>query len=593
MNFDLSSLDKLSQTQKTAKTSKFAPTARARPKRAVKSTPTDVQDTETRGTDAQEPAASAHGGPVPAVVEAGTAAATMADTTVFKGPKSAAAPKASQTKVPPASSELPAASPRRPPTGYDIPSPSSGAAPPVAPASPGSPQRRFMPRASARKSKHPAESTEQATGASMMGHEMPGTSAGAPAGRAQLDLAVVPSQEPQTASETAAVSSQQGRKGRAKRKREQEPLVLDVSTMNLRSIIKVAYAKERVRLEEEKRKKEEEEAALQAAEGSAPVAVAPAAAPALAAPSAAGLAPRVEVVDGQMRIVEQSLSIQAQPEAGARLITVEDNPKLNNMTYAKRMNNDRWSAEETELFYKALRLFGSDFTLLERMFPGRERKALKHKLNREDRADHARVTAALHRGKGAASLDSYKEVVALLKQHTEDHENTGGMEGAVKEQQPDLAAALLGSSGDPEATESDDNAEELLALPASGPQSGKQKGKPVRTKASQRRSRLQPESNPAEGAVVNNGAPAHAADISPPTMPMAAPEVLADGDLMNGKSPSGPTRGRVRPQIPAGRRKRTAPPAEDAQDGGQGEAAGGDAASPGSRATKRRVLAAA
>lgn len=31
MNFDLSSLDKLSQTQTTAKTSKFAPTARARP----------------------------------------------------------------------------------------------------------------------------------------------------------------------------------------------------------------------------------------------------------------------------------------------------------------------------------------------------------------------------------------------------------------------------------------------------------------------------------------------------------------------------------------------------------------------------------
>ena len=46
-----------------------------------------------------------------------------------------------------------------------------------------------------------------------------------------------------------------GRKVRAKKRKEQEPLVLDVSTMNLRSIIKVAYAKERARLEEEKRKK--------------------------------------------------------------------------------------------------------------------------------------------------------------------------------------------------------------------------------------------------------------------------------------------------------------------------------------------------
>ncbi len=49
------------------------------------------------------------------------------------------------------------------------------------------------------------------------------------------------------------------------------------------------------------------------------------------------------------------------------------------------------------------------------MFPGRERKALKHKLRREYKADHARLDAAL-RGGGVASLDSYKEVVALLKQ---------------------------------------------------------------------------------------------------------------------------------------------------------------------------------
>ncbi|CAL8462570.1 g2103 [Coccomyxa elongata] len=590
MNFDLSSLDKLSQTQTTAKTSKFAPTARARPKRAAKSTPTDPQVTATRGTDAHEPAASGPGGPVPAVVESGA----IADPTTSKGPRSAAASKASQAKVPPASSELPPASPRRHPIGYDIPSPSSGAAPSVTPASPGtSPQRRFLPRTSARKSKHPAESTEQGAGASITGHEMPGSSAGGPAGRAQLDLAVVPSQEPQVDNGTAVAPPQQGRKVRAKKRKEQEPLVLDVSTLNLRSIIKVAYAKERARLEEEKRKKEEEEAALQAAGGSAPVALAPAAAPAPAAPSAASLAPRVEVVDGQMRIVEQSLSIQAQPEAGARLITVEDNPKLNNMTYAKRMNNDRWSAEETELFYKALRLFGSDFTLLERMFPGRERKALKHKLRREYKADHARLDAAL-RGGGAASLDSYKEVVALLKQHTEDHENTGGMEGATEEQKPDLAAALLGSSGDPETTESDDNEENLLALSASGPQDGKQKGKPARTKASQRRSRLQPTGNaPAEGATVNNGAPAHVTDLSPPAMPLAVPEVLADGVLTSGKMPSGPTRGRVRPHIPPGRRKRTAPPAEGAQDGQEGEAAVGDAASPRSRGTKRRVLAAA
>lgn len=74
---------------------------------------------------------------------------------------------------------------------------------------------------------------------------------------------------------------------------------------------------------QEEEEKLAEEAGGSLAATAAPALPAPAAA---AAPSAAGLAPRVEVVDGQMRIVEQSLSIQAQPEAAQRLITVEDNP---------------------------------------------------------------------------------------------------------------------------------------------------------------------------------------------------------------------------------------------------------------------------
>lgn len=71
---------------------------------------------------------------------------------------------------------------------------------------------------------------------------------------------------------------------------------------------------------------EEEEKLAQEAGGSQVVVAAAAPVAASPQPSAAGLAPRVEVVDGRMRIVEQSLSIQAQPEAAGRLITVEDNP---------------------------------------------------------------------------------------------------------------------------------------------------------------------------------------------------------------------------------------------------------------------------
>lgn len=65
---------------------------------------------------------------------------------------------------------------------------------------------------------------------------------------------------------------------------------------------------------------------------------------------------------------------------------------------------------------QAISLFGTDFTLIERMLPGRKRRALKNKLQREYRNDFKRVDAALS-GRGiASSVDSYKEVVTLLQQ---------------------------------------------------------------------------------------------------------------------------------------------------------------------------------
>ena len=57
-------------------------------------------------------------------------------------------------------------------------------------------------------------------------------------------------------------------------------------------------------------------------------------------------------------------------------------------------------------------LFGTDFSLMEKMFPGRQRKALKLKLRREYKDNAERVDAALS-GKGSGAK-SYQEVVNAL-----------------------------------------------------------------------------------------------------------------------------------------------------------------------------------
>lgn len=59
-----------------------------------------------------------------------------------------------------------------------------------------------------------------------------------------------------------------------------------------------------------------------------------------------------------------------------------------------------------------MKLFGTDFSLMEKMFPGRQRKALKFKLRREYKDNPERIDAALS-GKGC-DASSYQEVVKAL-----------------------------------------------------------------------------------------------------------------------------------------------------------------------------------
>lgn len=61
---------------------------------------------------------------------------------------------------------------------------------------------------------------------------------------------------------------------------------------------------------------------------------------------------------------------------------------------------------------QAIKLFGTDFSLMEKMFPGRQRKALKFKLRREYKDNQERIDAALS-GKDC-DAGSYQEVVNAL-----------------------------------------------------------------------------------------------------------------------------------------------------------------------------------
>ncbi len=57
---------------------------------------------------------------------------------------------------------------------------------------------------------------------------------------------------------------------------------------------------------------------------------------------------------------------------------------VNSASFAKRIQAPgNWTDEETEKFYRLLGMFGTDFETISRLFPGKNRRAIKLKFNKE------------------------------------------------------------------------------------------------------------------------------------------------------------------------------------------------------------------
>lgn len=115
------------------------------------------------------------------------------------------------------------------------------------------------------------------------------------------------------------------------------------------------------------------------------------------APAPAVIAPKVQLVGG--RLVVDAASLVVVPvvaPATAEFDTVhESHSHVTSSSYGRRQHSERWSKEETNAFFDALKCYGTDFSLFERLFPGRPRRQLKNKFKREERENPARVDEAL------------------------------------------------------------------------------------------------------------------------------------------------------------------------------------------------------
>jgi len=116
---------------------------------------------------------------------------------------------------------------------------------------------------------------------------------------------------------------------------------------------------------------------------------------------ATAVVPQVRIVNGEIVVDDQiSLSTPNPSEKGDQLTVVNESGRLlNSHSFVKSIGNNRWSRKDTDLFYEALSMCGTDFGMIALLFKGREREHVKGKYKVEERANPTRVAAALRNRK--------------------------------------------------------------------------------------------------------------------------------------------------------------------------------------------------
>ena len=113
--------------------------------------------------------------------------------------------------------------------------------------------------------------------------------------------------------------------------------------------------------------------------------------------------PEFQLVNGEIVIVESSLRLDrhanAQAAREAEPVTVVEESALthksNSHSFMKREKRHNWNEEMTDLFYDGLRMFGTDFNMISKMFPGRSRASIKLKFTKEEKNDEERIKQTL------------------------------------------------------------------------------------------------------------------------------------------------------------------------------------------------------
>ncbi|KAI9677533.1 MAG: Transcription factor TFIIIB component B [Caeruleum heppii] len=127
-------------------------------------------------------------------------------------------------------------------------------------------------------------------------------------------------------------------------------------------------------------------------------------------------APQMRIVDGKIVLDDQSLQVDRHANAAAQadvmeeIVETELTRKVNAGSWLKKTQREAWDEDTMDLFYRGLRMFGTDFEIISKMLPGKTRRHVKNKFVKEERANSQRIKNSLIGEKSPIDLAAYSEL---------------------------------------------------------------------------------------------------------------------------------------------------------------------------------------
>ncbi|KAJ5375497.1 hypothetical protein N7517_007503 [Penicillium concentricum] len=172
--------------------------------------------------------------------------------------------------------------------------------------------------------------------------------------------------------------------------------------------------------------------------------------------------PIMRIVNGEIVLDNTSLQVDRHADAARAAGDLEDvvessfTRKINQASYGKRTKTEAWDEEMTDLFYRGLRMFGTDFMVISKMFPGRSRRQIKLKFNNEERRDPQRIKDTLMGPSETIDIATYSEMTntvyddpKVVQQELDDEKKRiEDQHAKEKEMQEDMLRNPTGDSND-------------------------------------------------------------------------------------------------------------------------------------------------